>query len=802
MIKISNLNLCKILVEVKPNETKSNGKDVKIGVSGWHNMTIDELNQINERRNNNPEYNQYYIKLNREYMVFDTDDEYAYKQLTSYLQSNNLWFPDAITKSFRGKTKNIYYKRHFWFKVNNQRQFKHIKEEGQIKFGNGGGELFFGNKAFISEFIETTINDVPVIDISIFNDIEEMLNEKEPELKSHQMELIDIEVSDDEEPVPKNIYKPTKSIKSEIQKPTSNTNTNADEIYKIIDGLAQKRFDDYNYWLTAYFIITNEKLGLEIFKYFSKKTTKAYNEYENDKILKTITPKKGYTIATFYFWLKEDNLELFKELCKARSDFWKIQLNSVSIADFYYQINPDLYIYTYTSGWYEYNENNILVHRGEIPISLTCGIGRNLQGIATEQRNFITPDNPKYKEYMDIYNKFYNKVGSNEFIKSVVDQMKQLYYNDITEKINNINTIAFNNILYDYTSNAFRKIKKDDYIVKTTGYDLKYKEHNNKIVPIRDEKINKELNSFIFSLFENDEMVDYWLNITSKSLFGNEKEQKFYIFSGKGSNGKSLTQKLINNALGQYYKSVSNNFLTGSIRKGGADPELSSCIGVRYLSISEPDDTEGKKFNVANLKNWSGGDKIQARELYGKKMLEFYAQFTLFINCNDLPELSSTDDGFKRRVRNIHFPFQFKDGKYIKENKDFRLIDVNLCTKLIKPEYIQEFILILLERAYKYKNDVIKTPESIINNSNKYCDENNILYDWFTNHIIKTNEVKDTLNATILLNDYSTSEYFTKKLSPKDFSKYMEKLGCEKIIKSKLSYYTKVKFATTNELDD
>jgi len=801
MKKISDLNLCKILVDVKPNDSKSNGKDVKIGISGWQNMSLEDLTVINERRKQDSNYNQYYIKLNREYMVFDTDDEFSYKKLVSYLQANNLWFPEAITKSFRGHTKNLYYKRHFWFKVNNQRQFKHIKD-GQIKFGGGGGELFFGNNGFISEFCDSIINNVPEIDIEIYNDIEDVLNEKELELKSQQIEKVYIINSDDEEEPEQKVNKPTKSTKPETQKSFSNVNTNTDEIYKIIDGFNKKRYDDYEYWLIAYFIICNEKLDLEIFKYFSKKTTKTYNEYENDKILKSIIPKKGYTIATFYFWLKEDNPELFKELCKSRSDFWKLQLNNVSIADFYYQINPDSYLYTYTSGWYEYNENNILIHRGEVPISLTNGMGRKLQEIATEQRNFITPDHPNYKEYTTIYNKFFNKVGSNDFIKSVVEQMKQLYSVEITEKINNINLLAFNNILYDYTNNTFRKIKKDDYIIKTTGYDLKYKIINNKIVPVRNETINKELKSFILSLFEDDEMSNYWLNITAKSLFGNEKEQKFYIFSGKGSNGKSLTQKLICCALGNYYKSVSNNFLAGSIKKGGADPELASCIGVRYLSISEPDDTEGKKFNVANLKNWSGGDKIQARELYGKKMLEFYAQFTLFINCNDLPELTSTDDGIKRRVRNIHFPFQFKDEKYLKDNKNFRLIDVNLCSKLINPDYIQEFILMLLERAFINKNDLIKTPESIVNNSNKYCDENNILYNWSTTHLIKTDDSKDLINATTLLNDYNSSEYFIKKLSPKDFSRLMEKLGFEKIIKSKLSYYTKIKFVLVDELNE
>jgi arsenate reductase-like glutaredoxin family protein len=108
----------------------------------------------------------------------------------------------------------------------------------------------------------------------------------------------------------------------------------------------------------------------------------------------------------------------------------------------------------------------------------------------------------------------------------------------------------------------------------------------------------------------------------------------------------------------------------------------------------------------------------------------------------------------------------------------------------------------LLERAYIHKDTLIKTPESIINNSNKYCDENNILYNWFSAHLIKTDDAKDLINATTLLNDYTASEYFIKKLSPKDFSRLMEKLGFEKIIKNKLSYYTKIKFVQVDELDE
>jgi P4 family phage/plasmid primase-like protien len=805
MIKISELNLRKLLLNVIQDETKTSGKRPLNIIPGWNKKTLEELNEINKKRAKE-ENNQYFIMLNREYMVIDTDEERAYNLLVEYLEKNKIYEKDAVSLSYRAKTKNIYYKRHFWFKVNNQKQFKHIKEEGQIDFL--GGEIFFGNSGFIGEWRETELYNIPEIDINIYNDIYEILTTPEPILKSFENEKIEIDFSDDDTEGTQVTHGAScdtegtqvthgASCDTEGRLVTKNTNNN-NEITLILEGLNEKRYLKYDYWITTYFIFLNENINLKYFDDFSRKSPN-YNKYNNDKILKSITPKKGYTIATLYFWLKEDNPTLFKELCKSRNDFWNLQINNICIADFYFQLNPDSYIYTYNEGWYEYNENNILIHRGETPISLTNGFGRKLQEIATEQRNFITPDHPKYSEYMKFYSKFYKNVSSTSFITSCIEQLKLPYYRDLNDKINNINLLSFNNVVYDFKQNEFRTINKNDYITKTTGYDLNYNIINNKIVPIQDTNIKKEILNFIYSLFENNEMVEYWLNIIGSSLFGNQEEQKIYIFSGKGSNGKSLTQKIINASLGNYYNSLSNNFLTGSTKKNSPEPELVYCQGVRYLSISEPDDTENKKFNVANLKNWSGGDIIKCRGLYSKNLIEYYPQFTLFINCNDLPELSNIDDGIKRRIRNVYFPFQFKEQKELNNNVNYRLININLSNKLLNPEYIQNFILLLLEHANKNKNKLIFTPKLVLEHSNKYCDENNILYEWFNANIISTNDENDIIRSNMLFNDYNNSEFCVKKLRPVDFSKLMDKLNIEKKYINKIPHYTKIKFNISDD---
>lgn len=823
MNKISELKLNKILISVKPTKNKK-GEDDKLVddktiPNGWQLKTYEELEEINNKRINDNKFNVFWIKLNREYMVIDTDEEWAYNYIVDYLKENDLYNENAITDSYKCKMFNIKYKHHFWFKVNDLKQFKHIKQESQIKFYNEhykeeekehGGEIFFGNNAFIGEFKDTIISNIPVMDVGIYNEIYEILTTKkpEPQLKSKEIEKVYIDSSDDEEDEKeekeekkeKEINKKTKITKT--TKSILYDNEDIEEIKIILDGLDNKRSRDYSYWLIVYFIIINEKLPISLFTYFSKKTNDKYDEIKNMNILKNIQPRSGYTKATLYFWLKEDNPELYRELCKNRKDFWNLQINNISIADFYFQINPDKYIFTYENGWYEYDENNILIHRGEIPINLSNGMGRKLQEIATEQRNYITPENPRYKECMTFYKNFYNKVGTDTFIKSTINQLQQPYYQNIVEKINNVNLFAFNNILYDFNNNIYRKIEKNDYITLTTGYNLEYKIINNKIIPVKNDEYLKKIKNFIYSLFENDELVEYWFNITGSSLFGNDKQQKFYILTGKGSNGKSLTQKLLSNALGSYYKCVSNNLLTGSIRTGGANPELLACQGIRYLNVNEPDDTENKKFNVSNLKNWSGDDKIQARGLYGKKVIEFFPQFTININCNDKPELSDTDGGVKRRVRVVNFPFQFKEQKELKKNKDYRLININLKDEIIKPEFIHNFIILLIEHGQKNKDKLINTPNSVIEDSGKYVDENNPLYDWFNESLEKTENEKDVIQSTILFNSYNSSIHCKNKLRTNDFSKYMIKLGLEKTHNSKKqSIYTNIKFVEKSEDD-
>jgi len=774
---------CKYLyTSVKKDETKSNGKNISGLIKGWHNMSDEELKIINDKRLKDANFNQIWFRCNKNFMVFDADTEESFTLICTFLRKNNLYVNSCITKSFKGV--DLFYKRHFWFKLEMTDDLM-LFDEGQIKFD--GGEIFYGSNCILGEYINSTveISHMPVLTYDTYNKLSKILNVKNKVEKTEKTEKTE---------KPK-IEKPTNIIKNPTPIIKTDNNKN-DDLIKLIDGLNKKRYENYNDWLIFYFIVINENLNIDIFKYFSMKSNK-YNEVENNKLLKNVSVKNGYTLSTLYYWLKEDNINLFIELCKTRNDFWDMQLDNYSVAKLYYNLHQEEYIYNLRYGWFEYNDNNILIVRGKYtPPALYNNFSKSMQQYATEQRNLVTNSDEKFYKKQDFFTKFHKLVGSTAFIDSTVKQLMGLYsIDDIDKKLNNKNILSFNNILYDYSTNEYRLIEKTDYITLTCGYDLQYKIVSGKITPIYKDECKLTIENLINSIFENEEINAFWLRTTALSLFGN-KHERFYIHSGKGGgNGKGLTQRLILNCLGQYYKCVSNTFLMGSLKKGAPDSELASCVGVRYLSISEPDDSDNKKFNVNNLKTYSGNDIISCRDL-NEKTFSYIPQFVIHLAVNDIPKMSKFDGGIERRINIIDYPFEFRDVKTITNTNIQRPINYDLKDKVINNmDIIQTFIIMLIEIAYKYKDVDYETPTKIIENKKIYADENNDISEWFKSIIEVTTDENDYIKVSELMLQYNESPHCAgKKLRPVDFSKLMDKLKINKSTVKRQVVYTHIKY--------
>jgi P4 family phage/plasmid primase-like protien len=521
-----------------------------------------------------------------------------------------------------------------------------------------------------------------------------------------------------------------------------------------------------------------------------------------------LTDLSKYILTTTGFNLKyinkkmtEDYLNILDLHQLININLWDIleDMNHSDMAKLYCKLAPSKYIYSNLTGWYEYNKFNVLIpYNKVIPPSLLSNVTNTLQKFIINERNKIIPPlktddtyEKKIFEYdrcMKLARKGYSNAGNSSYVKSIIDYLSNLYTIDGLDLLldSNINLLAFNNKLYDYDLLQFRNIEPTDYITKTTQYD----------VPTKNEECRKFIMNLLYSIFENNEMVQYWLITTGLSLFSN-KYESLYIHAGMGGNGKGLLSSILIKSLGEYIYSADNTFLTSIFKSGQANPTLAKCKGIRYLLVSEPDNgTDDVKFNIDFIKMLTGGDIITTRELY-KTNISYKPQFTPFVQCNKKPNLGKLDNGVKRRIKIINFPLNFVENP---SKLNERLIDNTLKDKL-NNDFYKEMILLLIDIAYNHKFDnIIKQPIDVINQTKEYFDENDPVKLWLNSYYEFTDSDKDRISSSDLYNSYIYDG--NSKISIVKFSEYMKYNEIDFIKPKNKTIYIKIKRKETNSDTD
>ena len=304
-IENNKLNFTRVNISLDENNKKKFSNN-RVQLTGIKTMTYEECKKQNEMIT---EYNQFYINLNKmkNIIVIDTDHKDSYELVKGFLKENDIYDVDYITSSFTGKKLGLKYKKHFWLRMTNAKDYDDIIfQEYKLKNDDSTetGDLRI-NSGVIGEFVDTEIDfdTLPTISRNEFNEMAELLNIK---LKT----------------VPKETTKPKeteKIMRKENEDIILNeigmeNKINNETLYKILDNLNIKRFDNYESWLIMAMIFVNEKLDLNIFEEYSKRSSK-FDKESNNKIIGNLKKNiNGYSVNTLFMWLKEDDFETFKEV--------------------------------------------------------------------------------------------------------------------------------------------------------------------------------------------------------------------------------------------------------------------------------------------------------------------------------------------------------------------------------------------------------------------------------------------------------------------------------------------------------
>ena len=374
------------------------------------------------------------------------------------------------------------------------------------------------------------------------------------------------------------------------------------------------------------------------------------------------------------------------------------------------------------------------------------------------------------KDHQDKIFKTINKLDSTSFKNDVMTECKDVFYNQDDAKTfmdgldNNVFLLGFENGIYDLSQVnkrggiPFRPGAPEDMVSISTGIDyIPYKY-------VKGTQDYNEIKQFIDQVFVKKNVGKYVMMHLASCLNGATSDERFHFWSGCGGNGKSKLIELLGLGMGDYFCSLPVTILTSKRNKSNeASPEMAVTRGKRFAVLQEPE--SGSKINEGLLKEITGGDKIQARELY-KAPITFKPQFKLVLTCNDKPALKG-DGGIWRRIRLVEFESKFVEKP--SETNPFEF-PIDICLSQKFEDWKEPFMSILLDYYRLYQKDGLTEPDEILEYTKSYKDDPCDMYKRFVDDMIIKIE-REEEEENVYLSQKSGYDAYIKWLDEENMSK-------------------------------
>jgi len=191
----------------------------------------------------------------------------------------------------------------------------------------------------------------------------------------------------------------------------------------------------------------------------------------------------------------------------------------------------------------------------------------------------------------------------------------------------------------DLQTGALRKHRREDQITRLCP------------VPYEREAPAPVWNGFLERVLPDPEVRTFVQRAMGYTATGVTSEEVFFLPYGSGRNGKSKFLAAIEHVLGTYAKSTRpETFLS---KKSDLIPnDVAALAGARYVPTREA--AEGRKLDIALIKQLTGGDTMEARFL-GKEFFRFTPILKLWFAVNHKPNIQDMSVSIWERVLLIPF---------------------------------------------------------------------------------------------------------------------------------------------------
>lgn len=529
-----------------------------------------------------------------------------------------------------------------------------------------------------------------------------------------------------------------------------------------------------NYLTINYYIKNNEVIKMFDGCMITKDPSDAINE-----ILKSVYEKTGHNISLKVKKMDEclklpdnyaetsDENEMLIDMYKGRIQSFIDKNESIIdiaikndgldqyIADVCYAFFKEFIKYDTKTDCYFYCNINNIWKRDKKGLQLSKLIPKcitNIFMIKAQSFNTVNNDLKKYFENLsNICIKISSKCNTDSFISKIIHRCMPLlatddFYEGCLDSKGNL--FAFSDKVYDFETNNIRNIKPNDYIFTNTGY--KYPLYT-------DDEAEQDIINFFKSIYIDNDMYEYVLNIIILTLNGNRTLQQFNIFTGNGSNGKSLIIYILEVILGDYALKIAPETITKPNDRANSTSDLANAKGKRLVYCNEPENSKDNKIQAGKIKELAGmggKEKLKARGLY-QEAATFVIHFMLFILCNDKPALSNADGGVARRVKVINHPIKFVDDPP-QNNPLMKQKDDTLFTKFGTDIYRNTFIMMLLIRWVNITSKIktLQEPKQVITDSSDYITASNEVLGYICEKFEITQNTDDKYSASTLMMEF------------------------------------------------
>jgi P4 family phage/plasmid primase-like protien len=549
----------------------------------------------------------------------------------------------------------------------------------------------------------------------------------------------------------------------------------------VLDCLKDSWYEDYDKWIRVGWCLNNIGQTEEMFtlyKEFSERSGKA-GETDWEKIRRNWFSGMGktgdgprLTERSLRKWARDDNPKVYNEIISGNLHEFilgEIEASHYHISTLMKKMYGNNYVASVnpkSTEWFKYDDDINMWKRINQGIELKTKISIDVASeIATVRgvvsRQWGEEQREERKEYLAKKMKDLIKVEaqlySNGFTESVMKMATQQFCEE--EFMNKLNIDPFlfgcrNGVLELRAKDGnkerviFRQGRPEDYISFLAGRNYPDSEAINYVPYNPRDPMQIEIADFFAKLFPRKDLCAYVLRLLASCLEGANREQCYYTFTGAGGNGKSKLIELMRLTFGDYQTSMSSTVLTRSRpQAGAANPELMVTKCRRFIYMQEPDEKE--PINTSIMKQFSGEDIIEARQLYGEQD-KFRIMGKICMMCNTLPPVTSMDEGTWRRIRVVPFESTFlppdHPGLLLKKPNNFPR-DPKLDEKL--RQWREPFLSLLV---HVYDTEYIKSglnpvPDIVLQASNKYKENFDVIAKFDADRIREPNTDADRLNC-------------------------------------------------------